>query len=77
MKMLDFFVIFCSTGTMTNAEFFAATYLALRTKLGAPRTSTNGGMLREYFELGDGKVIMFASPEQETPSPISETKKED
>jgi len=34
----------------------------LRTLYGAPRTQTNGNIKREYFELEDGKVIMFASP---------------
>ena len=34
----------------------------LRSKHGEPRTSCNGGIKREYFELGDGKIIMLASP---------------
>ena len=41
---------------------FAFHKALLAAKHGDPRTSTNGGMKREYFELGDGKVIMFASP---------------
>ena len=41
---------------------FAFHKALLAAKHGDPRTSTNGGMKREYFELDDGKVIMFASP---------------
>ena len=37
----------------------------LRSKHGEPRTSCNGGIKREYFELGDGKIIMLASQEEE------------
>ena len=38
---------------------------ALRAKYGDPRVSLSGGIKREYFELEDGQVIMFASPTPE------------
>ena len=46
-----------------KSNLFHAHREALRAKYGAPRTSHAGGMLREYFEVEDGKVIMFCSPE--------------
>ncbi len=51
---------------------FDATREVLRDHYGAPRTMINDGLKREYFELEDGKVIMFASPTQtggEKPTP--------
>ena len=65
----------------TQSEALSARHLAVRflkkskmfdlhrevltQRCGAPRTSTSGGILREFFELEDGKVIMFASPIKE------------
>ncbi len=43
---------------------FATHREVLRDHYGDPRVSTLGGLKREYFELEDGKVIMFASPTQ-------------
>ena len=50
--------------TDDSFEFHRALIAAVH---GAPRTSTNGGVKREYFELGNGQVIMFATelPENE------------
>jgi hypothetical protein len=45
-----------------NEDLFAATYQALRAKLGEPRSSISSDIKREWFELEDGQVIMFATP---------------
>ena len=56
----------CAENPASKSQIFDLHREALRAKYGAPRTSHAGGMLREYFETEEGKVIMFCSPKQES-----------
>ena len=51
-----------------KAAVFELHRAALSAKYGAPRVSVAGDLKREYFDLGDGRVIMFCSPLANSPS---------
>jgi len=45
-----------------KSELFVLCREVLRAEYGDPKTSTAGDIKREWFELEDGRVIMFATP---------------
>lgn len=44
-----------------KSDLFQLHREALRAKYGEPRIVVTGNLRKEYFELGDDRVIMFAS----------------